>query len=154
MRACERASVHLCHAHGCGCGRLLCCSFFLSLACADVWTSEAGTWLGVWHHLDQRGCNLPFLPREGGIGPGTQWPSSPLAPSLSRVIGTPSSRQISWTIQWMEVYVDLSGIAHWCSSLGQSSLAYSGLVRERQKIRWSTNQQGHRPINAVERLEE
>lgn len=46
----------------------------------------------------------------------------------------------------MEVYVDLSGIVQWCSSIGQSSQACTGLVRGRQKTRWSTNQQGHSPI--------
>lgn len=143
-------SVCLCHACGCGCGLLLrCVSLLLSLACADVWSSEAGTWLGVWHYLDWRGRISLFCPGGGSVGPGTQWPSSPLAPALSWVTGTPSSKSISWNVQWMEVYVDLSGLVHGCSSIGQSSLVCTGLIRGRQKTRWSTNQQGHSPIVSI-----
>lgn len=46
-------------------------------------------------------------------------------------------------MQWMEVCVDLRGTVHWCASIGQSFLACTGLIKETQKIRWSTNQQAH-----------
>ena len=111
--------------------------------CVEQWS-----WHLAWSLTASglEGVHLPFLPRGGGTGLGTQWLSSPLAPESSRVTGTPSSKPLSWTIQWMEVYVDLSGIVHWCSSIGQSSLACTGLIRRRQKTHWSTNLKGHSPI--------
>lgn len=59
-------SVYLCHAYGCGLS--LRCIFLLSLACADVWSSEAGTWLGIWYHLDWRGRIRLSCPGEGALG--------------------------------------------------------------------------------------
>ena len=83
MRVFESASVHLCHAFGRGCGLLLRCIFLLSLACADVWRSEAGTWLGVWLHLDWRGhISLSAQGREYWAG----HPMSPLPSSTSLIL--------------------------------------------------------------------
>lgn len=74
----ESAGVNLCHA--CGCGLLLRRIFLLSLARADAWSGEAGTWQGVHHHLDWRAHISLFCPGEGALGQGTRWPSSPSSP--------------------------------------------------------------------------
>ena len=100
------------------------------------------------------GSHLPFLPRGGSsVGLGTRWPSSPLAPAApalsSWVTGTPSSKSISWTVQWMEARVDLRGIVHRCPRIVQSSLACTGLTWGRQRARWSSSRQGHSPVVSI-----
>lgn len=54
------ACTHLCLCQTSGCGLLLSWHFLPHVACADVLSGEADSWLGIWYYLVQRG-HMSFL---------------------------------------------------------------------------------------------